>query len=152
MNYTIISVRNNPTMLNRAVDYFHNIWGIARQIYDDCISHSLTTPSKIPRWYLMMNDDEIIGSYGLIANDFISRQDLYPYLCALHINKDYRGKALGSVLLKHGQKQAKKLGFDKLYLCTDHVGYYEKYGWHYIGNGYTVSGEPTRLYETKTSV
>jgi hypothetical protein len=57
------------------------------------------------------------------------------------------GYKFGAKLLKHGRAKAARLGFEKLYLCTAHVGYYEKYGWRYKCDGYGVSGEPSRIYE-----
>ena len=77
----------------------------------------------------------IIGNYGLIMNDFISRQDLWPWLCALYVDEAFRGRAFGAQMLEHGIQESRRLDFDNLYLCTDHIGYYEKYGWLYIGNG-----------------
>ncbi|MBH1940286.1 GNAT family N-acetyltransferase [Mobilitalea sibirica] len=147
MSYEIIAVREKPEYLEKAVDYFSTKWGIERIIYEDCISNSLKTESKLPRWYLMLKDNQIIGSYGLITNDFVSRQDLSPYLCALYIEESERGKELGSQLLHHARFEAKKLGFSKVYLCTDHIGYYERYGWTYIGAGYHPWGEISRIYE-----
>lgn len=149
-NIRIIAVRENPEYLERAVDYFSSKWGIAKNIYQDCIANSSTTNSPLPRWYLMIKDNEIIGSYGLIINDFISRQDLWPWLCAVYIEESERGKALGSRLLEHGRKETAKLGFPMVYLCTDHVGFYEKYGWRYIGGAYGVSGSETRVYEIES--
>ena len=99
----------------------------------------------------MLKDDEIIGSYGLIVNDLTSRQDLWPWLCALYVEKNERGKALVSRLLAHGRQEAKKLGFSKVYLVTDHVGFYEKYGWRYKGQGFNLcSGAIDRIYEIGT--
>ena len=149
-NFKIIAIRENPEYLEQAVDYFSSKWKISRNIYQDCIANSLTTESLLPRWYLMMRDDRIIGSYGLIVNDFVSRQDLWPWLCAIYIEEDERGKALGSYLLEHGRREAAKLGFSILYLCTGHVGYYEKYGWQYIGQTYGASGEEGRMYKAES--
>ena len=149
-NISIIAVREHPEYLDRAVDYFASKWSVSRNIYQDCIAHSLTTESSLPRWYLMTKSDEIIGSYGLIVNDFISRQDLWPWICAVYIEESERGKSLGSRLLKHCRREAARLGFPMVYLSTDHVGLYEKYGWRYIGDGYGVSGESTRMYEAKS--
>lgn len=106
MRVQIIGIRDNPEYLERGIDYFASKWGIDKKIYADSISHSVTTDNPLPRWYLMLKDDEIIGSYGLITNDFISRQDLYPWLCALFIEKDQRGQQLGSKLLEHGRVEA----------------------------------------------
>ena len=150
-NIKIITVRDNPDYLNKAIDYFSSKWGIPKYIYQDSIGASMTTPSPLPRWYLMLNHENIIGSYGLITNDFNSRQDLCPWLAALYVEENERGKGLGGMLLKHGVNEAAKLGFPTIYLFTDHVGYYEKYGWKYIADGYGIDGEASRIYEFNKS-
>ena len=58
--------------------------------------------------------------------------------------REARGKALGS-LLAHGRGEAES-GFDKLFLCTDHEGYYEKYGWRFFGMEESEWGGMTRVY------
>lgn len=143
----IISVREHPEYFDRAVDYFASKWGIDRKVYEASISDSLTTQNPLPRWYLMLRGDDIIGSFGLIENDFMVRKDLLPWLCALYVEKSERGKSLGSRLLAYGRQEAEALGFDKLYLCTDHVGYYEKYGWRFFGMEESEWGGRTRVYE-----
>lgn len=150
MNIKIIGIRENKEYKENGIDYFSQNWYVDRRIYDDCITNSIITNSPLPRWYLMLNEDIIIGSYGLITNDFISRQDLFPWLCALYIEKDYRGKQLGAKLLEHGRIEAAKFGYKKLYLCTDHNDYYEKYGWKYIANGFHPWGDKSKIYEIET--
>jgi hypothetical protein len=54
------------------------------------------------------------------------------------------------VLLEHGRKEAGKLGYDKLFLCTEHINYYEKYGWRKIGIGYHPWGEESSIYSADT--
>ena len=142
----IICVSDNPEYLEKTIRYNCNNWPLDDSIYDDCIRNSIDTEGKLPRWYLMLRGGEIIGSYGLIMNDFISRQDLWPWFAALFVEDSERGKNLGSMLLEHGRKEAEKLGFEKLYLCTEHVGYYEKYGWTKIGTGYHPWHESSSIY------
>ncbi|MDD4165395.1 MAG: GNAT family N-acetyltransferase [Eubacteriales bacterium] len=144
---SIINIREHPDYFDRAVDYFSSKWGIDRQIYHDSISDSITTNNSLPRWYLMLEGDRIIGSFGLIENDFMVRKDLEPWLCALYVEESKRYKGFGGKLLSHGKSEAKKLEFDKLYLCTDHVGYYEKYGWQFFGMEESEFGGQTRVYE-----
>ncbi|NLG25403.1 MAG: GNAT family N-acetyltransferase, partial [Clostridiales bacterium] len=43
-------------------------------------------------------------------------------------------------------RDARLAGFLSLYLVTDHVGYYEKYGFAHIGVGYHPWGETSRIY------
>jgi RimJ/RimL family protein N-acetyltransferase/GNAT superfamily N-acetyltransferase len=144
----IVSVRGNPEYLDRAADYLAAAWRVPRAVYRECIESSLTTSSPLPRWYVLESGaGDVIGSYGLIVNDFMSRQDLWPWLCALHVSEGSRGNAYGAKMLAHAASEAARLGFERLYLCTDHVGYYEKYGWRYKCDGLNLSGEATRVYE-----
>ncbi|MCL2049571.1 MAG: GNAT family N-acetyltransferase [Defluviitaleaceae bacterium] len=152
MHYEIINVRENPEYLETAVDYFSSKWGIDRQIYHASISDSISTKKPVPRWYLMKDGERIIGAFGLIENDFMVRKDLLPWLCALYIEEDLRGKALGALLLEHGRKEAHELGFSKLFICTDHIGYYEKYGWQFFGEEESEFGGKTRVYVVDTAL
>jgi N-acetylglutamate synthase-like GNAT family acetyltransferase len=51
------------------------------------------------------------------------------------------------VLLEKAKEDAKRGGFSSLYLCTDHIGSYEKYGFTYIGQGYHPWRESSQIYE-----
>ena len=147
LNYSIVSLRDNPDWLDRFADYFSGKWPVKRVIYYDAMLHSIDTPSPLSRWYALVKAEDIIGGFGLIANDFNSRQDLYPWLCALFIEQSERGQGLGGRLLAQGIAETRRLGFEKLYLATDHIGYYERYGFKYIGDCYDVGGAPERIYE-----
>lgn len=145
------SIRKHPELKERAIKYFQQKWASedSKVVFEDCISHSITTKSPLPHWYLLMEDDEIIGCAGLITNDFISRMDLYPWICAIYIEEAHRGNSYGSLLMEQAKRDAKAGGFSHLYLCTDHVGYYEKYGFEYIATGYHPWGGSSRIYSTK---
>ena len=94
----------------------------------------------------MEKDNEIIGCAGLITNDFISRGELWPWLCALYVDPRYRGHGLAFRLIEHIAQQAKQLGFMQLHLCTDLEGLYEKAGFYFDGPGYHPWGEVSRVY------
>jgi len=143
----IINIRENPEWLERAADYFSSRWNIDRKLYHDSMNDSLTTDKALPRWYLLLREDNIIGAFGLIDNDFMVRTDLYPWMCALYIEPSERGKQLGEKLLTQSRLEAASLGFNKVYLNTDHVGYYEKYGWSFMGDFAHQSGTDARVYE-----
>ena len=151
MQFNILNVRDNPDYLETAVDYFASKWGLDRQFYHNSISDIIATKEPLPRWYLLKYDENIIGCFGLIENDFMVRKDLLPWFCGLYIEEAMRGKALGALLLEHSRKETKKLGFSKLYLCTDHVGYYEKYGWEFFGEEESEFGGKGRVYVIDTT-
>ena len=150
----ILSVREHPGMCDRAIAYFQEKWASedSRMVYEDCIRMSIDSKTPLPEWYLMMDGEDIIGCAGLITNDFISRMDLMPWLCALYIEPEYRGHAYGSLLIDRIRSDAAKKGFDNIYLCSDHIGYYEKYGFERIGTGYHPWGETSGVFRSETGV
>ncbi|CEN23683.1 GNAT family N-acetyltransferase [Paraclostridium sordellii] len=145
----IISIKKQPEYASIAIKYFQEKWASkdSLKVYEDCINNCITSNSPLPQWYLLLNNDEIVGCAGLITNDFISRMDLYPWVCALYIEEKYRGNSYGSILLSEAKKDALNAGFKRLYLCTDHIGYYEHYDFNYIGTGYHPWGDESRIYE-----
>jgi len=147
MDYRIINIREHPEWLDRAADYFASKWEIDRQIYVESMSESCDTTKGVPRWYLMLRGSDVIGGFGLIENDFMERTDLCPWMCALYVEPAERGRELGGKLLEQSRREAGKLGFAKVYLNTDHVGYYEKYSWRYLGDFAHQSGVNARVYE-----
>ncbi len=144
----VISVSEKPEFLDIAIKYIQDKWANANtmMVYEDCINHSVHNSASLPRWYLLIDEDKIIGCAGLITNDFISRMDLMPWLCALYIKEDYRGQALGRKLIDRAKWDAIDAGYKNMYLCTDHDGYYEKYGFRHIGTGYHPWGEASKIY------
>lgn len=143
----IISIRETPSYKDQAIEYISSKWDVARRIYEDAITHSLTSRTPLPQWYLLLQEEEIIGCAGLVTNDFISRMDLYPWLCALFIEESHRGNRYGELLIEKAKQDSRNNGFQHLYLSTDHIGYYEKLGFSYIGNGYHPWDEESRIYE-----
>lgn len=141
----IYSVLEKPEILERAIAFFQEHWAPPenRPIYDDCLRHSAR---PVPQWYLLMEGEDVFGGVGLISNDFISRQDLYPWLCALWVEPEHRGKGYSRLLIERVKADARAEGFPKLYLATDHIGYYEKFGFLMIGTGYHPGGDTSRIY------
>ena len=118
-------------------------------VYDDCITHCLTAEAPLPQWYLLLDGENVIGCAGLTHNDLFSRMDLYPWLCCLYIDPAYRGHRYGGLLLQKAKEDARKAGFSHVYLYTHLEGYYEKFGFSYIGIGYHPWGEQSRMYASQ---
>ncbi len=148
--FSIVDAHVNPGGLEQAIIYIHGKWGRPGNLafYRDAIFHY---GDQLPRFFLLLEGERILGCGALIANDFVSRHDLWPWYACHYIEPDHRGRGLGKLLLDHAVRLAGELGFDSVYLSTDHQGYYEKYGWKRIEDGYEPSGAPTRIYRFNLS-
>lgn len=148
----IIEISEKLDLIPAAIEYFWKCWGNKDNyiFYKDCMMNSLKKENAIPKFYVVLEDGEIIASYAIITNDLISRQDLMPWLACLFVNEDKRGKGIAEKLLNHGLEQTKLKGYDALYLSTDLVNFYERKGWEHICDGYGFSGGDIKIYSKET--
>lgn len=118
MEPEIIEVSDRPELLDKAVEFIWKFWGDDTnfRFYKDCIIHSLEKDKILPKIYLALEIDEIVGSYALLTNYLISRQDLMLWLACLYVTDQYRYNGIATRLLNHGLKETKKKGFRTLYL------------------------------------
>jgi N-acetylglutamate synthase-like GNAT family acetyltransferase len=145
----IINVKKDEKGLREGIRYIHGVWGNAGNyaFYEDAIRNASETEMGLPQFYLLLDKGGIIGCAALLTNDFISRHDLYPWVGCLYVDEARRGKAYGRLLLEYAARCAKLAGFNRIYLTTDHDGYYEKYGWTRMEDGIDLfSGESSRIY------
>ena len=123
-----ITLRDNPSLKDIAAEWFHNKWGISKDAYMQCMESYLKKETEYG-WYLCMDKDKIIAGVGVIDNDFHDRKDLYPNICALYVEEEYRLKGIAGQLLNMTINDLKSKDISPIYLVTDHIGFYEKYGW-----------------------
>lgn len=83
-------------------------------------------------WYLCMDDNRIAGGLGVIKNDFHDRKDLYPNVCAVYTEEAYRKKGIAGKLLGIAVEDLRSKGITPVYLVSDHIGFYERYGWEFL--------------------
>ena len=151
MNYVIKRISEIPQMEERAARWFCEKWGIPRQAYLESMDESIKG-ADVPRCYLALENDRVIGGMGVIQNDFHERKDLCPNVCAVYTEADRRGLGIAGRMLKFVCDDMQNLGIDTLYLLTDHTSFYERYGWQYLCMARTESrGEMARVYVHRKS-
>lgn len=148
MDIQIVELSKKPDLIPTAVQYFWKCWGSESnfKFYEDCILNSLNQQNSLPKWYIGIDNNQIVCSYSLLVNDIISRQDLVPWFACLFVNEAYRGRGIAERLLDHGLAQASSKGYDYLYLSSDLENFYERKNWEHYCDGYGVSGGSIKIY------
>lgn len=146
------TLRDIPEMKDVAAQWFHEKWGVPKEAYLECMEEYLNGETEYG-WYLCLECDDtedgakLVAGLGVIENDFHDRKDLAPNVCAVYTEEEYRCQGIAGNLLNLAVEDQRARGISPLYLVTDHIGFYERYGWEFYcmaqGDG---EPEPTRLY------
>ena len=129
--FRYIALRERPELKQAAAAWFHDKWGVPEAAYLACMDAYLNGVTEYG-WYLCLDGDRIVGGLGVIENDFHDRKDLSPNVCAVYTEPDRRGRGIAGRLLDLAVDDMRSKGIAPLYLVTDHVGFYERYGWEFL--------------------
>ena len=80
------------------------------------------------RVFVAIDDSNIVGYCSFLATDCIPDVPYTPYIGYMFVGEDYRGNRLSEKLIRFVLEYARDLDFDRVYLVSDQVNLYEKYG------------------------
>ena len=129
--FQYISLRERLELKQAAAAWFHEKWGVPEAAYLACMEAYLTHETEYG-WYLCLDGGRIVGGLGVIENDFHDRKDLSPNVCAVYTEPDCRGRGIAGTLLDFAVDDMRSKGITPLYLVSDHIGFYERYGWEFL--------------------
>ncbi len=96
--------------------------------------------------FIMVDGEKLVSFCTLTQRDCIKDDDMFPWVGFVFTSPEYRGKRYSGEIINTACKRAFLQGFDKVYLATDHVGLYEKYGFTYMENRIDIYDEESRIY------
>ena len=96
--------------------------------------------------YILADGEKIVSFCTLTQKDCIKDDTLFPWIGFVFTSQEYRGQRYSGVVIDYACNKAKEQGFDTVYLATDHIGLYEKYGFSYIESRMDVYNEMSRIY------
>ena len=121
-DYSYITLRERPKLMDVAATWFHEKWGVSREAYLECMEAYLRQETEYG-WYLCLDEDQIVGGLGVIENDFHDRKDLTPNVCAVYTDEDYRCQGIAGKLLNMAVEDLRSKGISPVYLLTNHTGF-----------------------------
>lgn len=101
--------------------------------------------------YLLVDGERLASFVTLAQSDCVDAPEYGPWIGFVYTAPAYRGRRLAGMLIEHAAQTAKQHGAQRVYINTDHVGLYEKYGFTYLENRMTTFGEDSRIYVRELS-
>lgn len=94
---------------------------------------SKTNLNSFPITLIAISDGECVGTVSIFENDLKSQNELEPWLASLYVSPNYRRKCIAEELIDQVMVIVKELGYETLYLRTEHASdYYKKLGWEFL--------------------
>lgn len=149
-SYKTIKIGKDKKLMQKAARWFHQKWGVPEEAYLESMQLSAAHDGdglcgnkiswkmpqsnlvNVPRWYVVLDGQDIIAGAGVIENDFHERKDLTPNVCALYVEEEYRKQGIAGRMLKTICDDFYEAGIKTLYLVTEHTDFYERYGWEFL--------------------
>lgn len=117
----------------------HVSWMVRTWVYTDW-----ETP------FVAIVNGQIVGMASIMKTDYYPLPEIYPWVSCVFVSEDYRGYRISGKLIDFANAYAKEKGFDKTYIPSEHVGLYEKYGYHYVKDIVNYGNGVDRLYVKET--
>ncbi len=138
-------LKNHPEHIQAVADWVFGAWGdgtpagheravsrVQERLHDD----------RVPLTLVALDDAMPVGTVSLFERDLDEWDDLTPWLAALYVDAQYRGKGVGAQLVEQLRRVAAALGFGRLYLqAQDAREFYVSRGWLEVGSTRTGRGE-----------
>lgn len=96
--------------------------------------------------FVAIADGQIVGMASIMKADYYSLPEIYPWISSVFVTEEYRGHRISEKLINFANVYAKEAGFIRTYIPSEHIGLYEKYGYHYLKDIVNLGNGTDRLY------
>ena len=83
---------------------------------------------RVPLCLVALHAGEPVGVVNLVDNDDEDHADWHPWLAGMVVAELWRGRGVGSALVRALLDHARRLGFERVYFGADGPGFYERLG------------------------
>ncbi|MFS0933342.1 GNAT family N-acetyltransferase [Enterococcus casseliflavus] len=144
MDYHVLR-KNDSNWLAAATEIYNADWAAAKYLAKKMIDGEFNDWEGI---VLAETTDQIVGFCSFVSKDIVDL--IYsPYIAIVYVDPNFRGNGISKELVKIAEKQLLKVGFQSIYIVTQHVGLYEKWGYCQIEEAEDRFGRSMRVLEKK---
>lgn len=135
----IIDIKNKPDYLKEYIKLCSLEWGEPKseeEMNEYIIrkENAINNDDKVISILGLLNNEELIGFISLFKyeDDFEDLNSLTPWYATMYIKQEHRKNGYSRLLNDAILKEASNLGYEKVYLKSELINYYEKFGAKYI--------------------
>ncbi len=140
----IKAITASDEMWNKVKSYAYNCsWKAGKSLAKAMMNNDFKDWERV---IVAFDNNDICGYCTVAKTDCIPNLIYTPYIGYLFVDEECRGNRLSQKLIVYSMKYLKSIGFDKVYLVSDHENLYEKYGFKVIDRKMSPWGSEEKIY------
>lgn len=131
----IINITNNTKYLKEYIALCYLEWSEKEKELTEYIDYKLRKlkiENNIILILGLVDHNKLVGFISLLKKDGDCEVKLTPWYATMYVKKEYRGRGYSRILNDALLEKSKRLGYTKVYLKSNLMNYYEKFGAIYI--------------------
>ncbi len=131
----IINITNNTKYLKKYIALCYLEWSEKEKELTEYIDYKLRKlkiENNIILILGLVDHNKLVGFISLLKKDGDCEVKLTPWYATMYVKKEYRGRGYSKILNDALLEKSKRLGYTKVYLKSNLINYYEKFGAIYI--------------------
>ena len=122
-------------------------WRSGKYLYELLRSNSFFEKAGDFAKLLLLTDNDLLLAFCTVSEKkYDIESALCPWIGFVYTFPEYRGKRYSKLLINFAEKIVYEQGFEKVYISTNHIGLYEKYGYEFYQLMTDWRGEKQRIY------
>lgn len=140
----IKTITHDDDMWSRVAEYAKNCsWRAGKALARAMERNSFEDWERV---IVAVSDEKICGYCTVEKTDCIKNVPYTPYISFVFVGEEYRGNRLSQRLIEYAMNYLRCVGFEKVYLISDHENLYEKYGFSVVDRKIAPWGEEEKIY------
>ncbi len=138
------TITSSDVMWEKVIQFAQNCsWRAGKSLSQNMSDNIFTDWERV---IVALHENDIAGYCTVAKNDCIPNVPYTPYIGYLFVDEKYRGHRLSQKLISYATSYLKTLGFNQVFLVSDHENFYEKYGFKVIDKKLASWGEIEKIY------
>ena len=140
----VVRVEPAHELWNRLADYAENCSWIAGKHLA-----MMLRENRFEEWesvFAAVADREIVGYCTFLKTDYYPENRYFPWISSIFVDERHRGRRISQQMIEKVIDYARTVGFSRVYIPSDLVGMYEKYGFSKVDELVNYGGDVDSIY------
>jgi len=119
-------VFSNEILWQKTIEYSKNCsWSAGPKLAKIMENNGFTEWERV---FIAIDNENIIGYCTFTKKDCIPNVEYTPYIGFIFVDEQYRGNRISEKMILTVIEYAKSIQFGEIFIVSDHINLYEKYG------------------------